>query len=101
MTNSFIYNALNTTPMFDALLSLIAPHICVQCGIEGTLWCEACRASAPLAVERCYKCHALSARGRTCVSCRRASPLYGVQAATRYENSAKRLIWRFKFERAK
>jgi len=87
--------------MFDPLLSLIAPHQCLQCGVEGTLWCMDCREAVPPAIERCYRCHALSARSRTCASCRLPSPLYSVQAATRYEGHAKRLIWRFKFERAK
>lgn len=87
--------------MFDTLLSLIAPHICIGCATEGDLWCEECRRDAPAAIERCYRCHALSAAGRTCRACRRASPLYQIQAATAYEGNAKRLIWKLKFERAR
>lgn len=87
--------------MFDTLLALIAPHICIGCAVEGDLWCGDCRRDAPAAIERCYRCHALSVAGRTCPSCRRASALYQVQAATAYEGGAKRLIWKLKFERAR
>ena len=38
--------------------------------------------------------------GRTCITCRRVSPLYAVRAATRYEGSIKEVIWHLKFERA-
>lgn len=87
--------------MLDAVLSLIAPHICLQCQAEGALWCHACRAAAQLPAERCYRCHALSPGGRTCKRCRRASLLYSVQAAARYEGHAKQLVWKLKFDRAK
>lgn len=87
--------------MLDALLALIAPHACLQCKAEGSLWCAACRTTAPIPAERCYRCHALSTGGCTCKHCRSVSPLYSVQAATRYEGYAKRLIWKLKFGRAK
>jgi len=87
--------------MFDGLLAIIAPHVCIGCGIEGSLWCQGCRDKSPAAIERCYRCHALSPVGKTCRTCRKASPLYQVQAATRYETEAKRLIWKLKFERAR
>ncbi len=83
------------------ILSLVAPHRCVQCGALGAPWCAACRRAARPAVPRCYKCHKLSEGSRTCLACRRASPLFSVCAATRYDNYAKRLVWRLKFERAR
>jgi len=86
--------------MLDFLLSVIAPHVCLGCGREGSLWCPACRAGAPLAADRCFRCHALSVSGRTCVACRRSSGLHSVQAATRYENIPKQLVWKLKFGRA-
>lgn len=85
--------------MLDLLLSLVAPHLCLGCGTEGELWCDVCKTSAPPAAERCYRCHALSPGGRTCMTCRRASPLYAVLSATRYEGVPKQLIWKLKFER--
>lgn len=87
--------------MLDSLLSVIAPHICLQCGAEGSPWCVACRNTARPAIDRCYRCHALSPRGRTCGSCRASSALYSVRAVTRYDGIAKQLVWRFKFERAR
>ena len=86
--------------MFDSVLSIIAPHRCLVCGHEGSLWCDYCQPSAPAAAERCFRCHALSPGGRTCLRCRRVSPLFSVQSATRYEATPKRLIWKLKFERA-
>ena len=87
--------------MLDAVLSLIAPHMCLQCQAEGSLWCGVCRSAAPTPAERCYRCHALSPDDRTCKRCRSNSPLYSVQAATRYEGYAKQLVWKLKFVRAK
>ena len=97
---SIIYNALNTTVTLDRLVALFAPHYCLGCGKEGELCCANCRTGLPLSVQRCYRCHALTADGRTCPACRRTSALYAVQAATRYEGLPKQLLWKLKFERA-
>ena len=86
--------------MFDTIIGLLAPHMCLGCGVEGTVWCGSCQVLAPPVAERCYKCHAISSGGRTCATCRRNSPLYAVQAATRYEGHLKQLVWKLKFERA-
>ena len=87
--------------MFDWLMQIVAPHLCVTCGAEGAVWCVECRTAAAPAIERCYKCHRLSPDGRTCTACRRASPLFSVRAATRYNVGAKHLVWKLKFERAR
>jgi predicted amidophosphoribosyltransferase len=87
--------------MFDELLSTIAPHVCLTCGEEGTLWCGTCRRAMLPAVERCYKCNRLAMGGKTCRSCRRSSTLYSAQALTRYEDTAKLLVWRLKFAGAR
>lgn len=86
--------------LFDAILSIIAPHECLGCGQEGDLWCPACRRLCHPAVERCYRCHRLSPGGRTCPGCRRQSALYAVHAVTPYDGCAKQLIWKLKFEGA-
>lgn len=87
--------------MFDSIISLLAPHCCLACGVEGSLWCDACSQSALPVAERCYRCHKLSSDGRTCATCRRTSVIYSVRAVTRYEGVAKQLVWRLKFERAR
>src|SRR5260221_1894401 len=87
--------------MIDNFLAVIAPHNCLSCGVEGSVLCTICQAAVLLVAERCYKCHQLSVGGRTCQHCRHESPLFSVQAATRYEGIAKQLIWQLKFERAK
>jgi ComF family protein len=86
--------------MLDKLFALIAPHSCLGCGRENTLWCESCRGQAVPAVERCYKCHQLSLKGRTCLTCRRTSRLHAVRAVTVYDREAKQLVWTLKFEGA-
>lgn len=86
--------------MFDQLLSVIAPHSCLGCNAEGSLLCAVCRENLPLVAERCYRCHALSPGGHTCPSCRRHSTLHSVVAATKYDETAKALIWKLKFAHA-
>src|SRR5690242_2828564 len=87
--------------MFDKVLGIIAPHRCLQCGRAGFVWCMECRTTAPPVASRCYRCHKLSDKGRTCVTCRRRSALYAVHVATSYEGYAKQLVWRLKFGRAR
>lgn len=86
--------------MFDRLLSIIAPHYCLGCDREGTLLCQECSGGLPVLAERCYRCHSLSPSGRTCVKCRRQSPLHTVTAATQYGELAKDLVWKLKFAHA-
>jgi competence protein ComFC len=86
----------------ETFISLIAPHECVGCGAEGALVCDMCRldAFAPLP-DRCYKCARLMSDGRVCPTCRRKSPLTHVWMRTAYEGTAKELVYRMKFARAR
>lgn len=88
--------------MFDSLISLIAPHICLVCGREGSLLCEWC---APDAMEnlpeRCYRCHSLSTDSKVCQRCRSTSPLNHVWIRTQYGDIARELIYVLKFRRAR
>lgn len=89
-------------PLLDNLLSLIAPHACLQCGREGDLVCGWCRLEAFVPVpSRCYRCKRLSDNSATCLSCRRRAPLRHVWIATGYGGIAKDLLHAFKFERAR
>lgn len=82
-------------------LAFIAPYDCLLCGNEGTLLCEGCRLSAFVPVpDRCYRCHRLTADSRMCGSCAPKSKLRRVWVYTEYSEVAKRLIHRYKFERA-
>lgn len=88
--------------MFERLISLIAPHICMACGQEGTLVCAWCKPDAfdPIP-ERCYHCKVVSRDSAVCSKCRPASPLKYVWIHTVYKDIAKELIHDLKFARAK
>lgn len=88
--------------MLDRLLGLLAPHVCIMCGMEGALLCERCLpdAIAPIP-ERCYRCGATSANSAVCTSCRRNTPLRHVWVTSQYEGPPKELIHALKFGRTK
>lgn len=85
----------------EQLVNWYAPHTCLGCGVEGAVLCEPCRADMKKAVARCYSCHKAAQGDFTCSACRRRSVLARVQAAQRYEDKAKSVVWRLKFDRAK
>ena len=97
-----IYNiTITTMPILERILSIIAPHDCLGCGIEGALLCKTCIQSDLNPIpERCYLCHRLSAGCRTCRSCRQKSALQFVYVRTSYDSLAKELVAALKFERA-
>lgn len=86
--------------IIDTFLSLIAPHHCVGCGLEGVLLCNRCANTIVSPASRCYRCHKLTENYRTCVSCRSSSRLYAVIPAMPYESYAKELVASLKFNGA-
>lgn len=80
--------------MFEYIISLIAPHVCLGCRAEGQLLCYSCQESLPFPTMRCPGCGSDS-----CKKC--ATVLTNVFAATEYAGLAKDLVHRLKFERAK
>ncbi len=88
--------------MLDKVIGLLAPHMCVVCGSEGSLLCGWCRPDALLVVpERCYHCSALSAQSAVCDKCRKHSPLQNVWVASLYQGAAKDLVYGLKFARTR
>ncbi len=88
--------------MFDKLISIIAPHTCLVCGKEGSLLCAWCAPDAILPLpERCYRCNVISRDSAVCKKCRRNSPLQYVWVSGQYADTAKELVRRLKFVRAK
>jgi ComF family protein len=85
----------------DSIVAKLAPYDCLQCGLEGALLCPDCLDLLPPIAERCYRCHKLSASGKTCASCRSSSQLYSVRPATEYELTAKALVWQLKYSGAR
>ncbi len=87
--------------VIEHILSTIAPHECIQCGSEGDLLCQACSQGLLSVPERCYRCLRSSIGFRTCQACRRQSALYSVRPVTVYNDVAKELIHKLKFEHAR
>lgn len=85
----------------ETIISLLAPHRCIGCGLEGTLLCESCRTVSIIAPpSRCFLCHKATSQHQVCASCRRKSGLHHVWVAAEYDETAKRLIHKLKFARA-
>ncbi|HEY1835818.1 MAG TPA: phosphoribosyltransferase family protein [Candidatus Saccharimonadales bacterium] len=87
--------------ILEYFVSILAPHTCMGCGNEGALLCANCGGGLRRAVARRYRCHKVTTLSQTCKSCRRQTKLTRVRALTTYEQSAKDLVWRLKFGRAK
>ncbi len=88
--------------MFDRLIALLAPHVCVVCGAEGELLCTWC---APDAIDvvppRCYRCRAVSQDSQVCVGCRKKTQLDHVWVSSVYDGVSKQMIRKLKFERSR
>ncbi len=87
--------------MFDKVLTIIAPHECLNCRKEGSLLCFDCYEGLEKAAARCYRCERSQSDFTTCQKCKPATPLASVLAAVKYEMTAKDLVWRMKFGRAR
>lgn len=70
--------------LLDSLLGIIAPHECLNCGIEGSLLCHDCANKLPPALPE------LSPN----------SHLSSLRSATLYQGLAKDLIWKLKSDGA-
>lgn len=86
--------------LLDNFLSLLAPHECLGCGVQGALICNNCMVNLPKITERCYRCRRLSDSNLTCPKCRKQSKLSRVKVATIYSGLAKELVWKLKFSGA-
>jgi predicted amidophosphoribosyltransferase len=97
-----IYNIKNTTVnLIDTILSFIAPHYCIGCGIEGSLLCEGCIQSNVAHVpSSCYKCNQATKNFKTCTCCAKNTSVKQMYRAVYYEDLTKSLLREFKFERA-
>jgi competence protein ComFC len=85
----------------ENFISLIAPHKCIVCGLEGDTLCQPCLiTSLAPPPSRCYRCHSTSIQSSVCQICRKTVKLQHVWVASDYQDTAKELIRRLKFERA-
>ncbi len=80
-------------------ISLIAPHVCISCGVDGGMLCSACIDQFYEPLEpRCAGCRKLSSNFSTCQSCARWLKAKRVYVANRYEGIAEVLVHSFKFD---
>ena len=88
--------------IIEQLISLIAVHRCVSCGVEGAIICDSCTHSSLKAVpSRCYRCHAVTKQSQTCRSCKASTQISHVWIAAEYQDIAKKAVYKLKFDRAK
>lgn len=84
--------------LLDKLISIVAPHTCVNCGQEGSVLCGACHDDVAAKRSTCFLCNKITDDFRTCQSCLRDSPLRRVIVASHYEGVSKDLISRLKYQ---
>ena len=83
--------------VFEHIIACIAPHVCLCCGLEGTLLCKTCIHRLP-AAEAAARRNALR---RVQALMERPVGGVGIIAAARYEGLAKELVGCLKFGRAR
>lgn len=85
--------------IFDSLTSIIAPHICIGCGSEGSVLCDECIDQFIEPAEpRCIGCMKLSEGFRVCVSCRKRLPYERIIFCMSYDGIGEQLIKSLKYE---
>lgn len=88
--------------MIDRLLSAIAPHYCVACRREGSLLCVECQQlTLDEAEPCCIICGTPSSLHWLCTSCQKTSPIDEAWLVGNYDTTLKKLMFAYKFERAK
>src|SRR6476661_10730813 len=88
--------------LIEHFYSFIAPYDCLSCEEEGSLLCQACtEGQLEMLPSSCYRCTAVTERGRTCASCRTVTPLAYAWTRTKYNSAARGLVHSLKFNYAK
>lgn len=88
--------------MLDFVIGLLAPHRCYGCRREGTPLCEPCRESVVTNdMLHCVSCRVPTAEQALCRRCLKNSSFDALYVAGSYEAELERLIYGYKFERAR
>jgi ComF family protein len=83
----------------DKVMGMLAPQVCLGCGMEGSVLCDSCIELYHEPVQpRCAGCHALSKDFRVCSKCRSWLPLSKIYVAGNYEGVSEQLVKALKFE---
>lgn len=83
----------------DSVVGVLAPNMCIACGVEGHVMCPDCLKTAgnPLP-SRCAGCKILTENNETCRSCKRWFPVDWVMVATEYIDIYEELLHAYKFD---
>lgn len=88
--------------MIERIISFVAPHRCLACESAGELLCEPCMLTGLIPPpSRCFRCHTATQQQKVCQKCSRNIHLNHVWVATYYQETAKDLLHKYKFERSK
>lgn len=73
----------------ETILDILFPIHCISCGKEKEWICQQCLSSIPLQTDHvCPVCEKMiTPDGKTCLACKRKSPLDGLVVSSSYENS--------------
>lgn len=83
--------------MIQTLLNIIAPDDCLECGQEGSPWCEWCRLGHEALPSRCYRCHAMTKDYATCTACKRQTSIKRLYVCAEYTGVNKAAVRALKF----
>lgn len=90
------HNLYNMNPI-ERILSVFAPHICVGCGYEGSVFCFECRDSTEALPSICYICGKATRSNKTCTDCINRMHPEHVWMFTSYKDTPKSVLWAYKF----
>ena len=92
----------------ETLFDLLFPFSCVECGVEGEVWCAACRCVVRTVPPSCVRCGlwtpagSRTRAGRTCTSCKPHSSIYAYVSPYLYDApSVRELVHRLKYQRVR
>lgn len=97
-TVSIYLQHINNNTMLNRLLDIFAPEYCIECGDEGSIWCEFCRLQHSSIPSRCFMCHKQTSDYQTCKSCYKKTGLKSVYIYGEYKDFNKMLIKALKFD---
>lgn len=90
------------TALLEKIVSIIAPHDCVRCGIEDNVLCEACQPEVFLPLDSlCVFCQKPTVDWRTCQPCTKKYKIDSVWVAGEYKDLVSDVLRLYKFERVK
>jgi ComF family protein len=87
--------------ILDTILSVVAPHECLGCCVEGNILCDWCaQGLASNLPSRCFLCKAATDDSATCNNCKNRTRLKNVWVVCPYDGLAVEVVKSLKYDRA-